>query len=135
MARAFASALTGPDRPGRGLLAAHSRMPPGTPAGVRQRLAAAFGALPATAAGRTVTVQAQDTQAWAVAQWAVANAKALSITEVRVDGQPGRGVSHDGWQAADVPAGQVSITVADRAGGSPSRRGRDQTSRSTTGWT
>ena len=111
MARAFASALTG--QTAQGVDCSLRKPEAAGDAGlVRQRLTAAFGALPATAAGRTVTVQAQDTRAWAVAQWAVANAKALSITEVRVDGQHWSRLSRDGWQAADVPAGQVSITVA-----------------------
>ena len=111
MARAFASALTGHTPQG---LDCSLRTPDtaGDPAQLQQRLAAAFGAIPATAAGRTVTVDAQDTQAWAVAQWAVANAKALSITEVRVAGQAWTRSSHNGWQAGDAPAGQVSITVA-----------------------
>ena len=111
MARAFASALTGHTPQG---LDCSLRTPDaaGDPAQLQQRLAAAFGAIPATAAGRTVMVEAQDTQAWAVAQWAVANAKALSITEVRVAGQAWTRSSHNGWQAGDAPAGQVSITVA-----------------------
>ena len=111
MARAFASALTGHTPQG---LDCSLRTPDtaGDPAQLQQRLAAAFGAIPATAAGRTVMVEAQDTRAWAVAQWAVANAKALSITEVRVAGQTWTRSSHNGWQAGDAPAGQVSITVA-----------------------
>ena len=111
MARAFASALTGHTPQG---LDCSLRTPDtaGDPAQLQQRLAAAFGAIPATAAGRTVMVEAQDTRAWAVAQWAVANAKALSITEVRVAGQTWTRSSHNGWQAGDAPEGQVAITVA-----------------------
>jgi hypothetical protein len=112
MARAFASALTGHTAPG---LDCSLRKPDaaGDPGQVQQRLAAAFGAVPATTTGRTVAVSAQDTQAWAVAQWAVANAKALAITEVRVDGQSWTRLAHNGWQASDAPAGQVTITVAE----------------------
>ncbi|QDY91782.1 hypothetical protein E7Y32_10130 [Arthrobacter sp. UKPF54-2] len=111
MARAFASALTGHTSQG---LDCSLRSPDeaGDAGLLQQHLAASFGAIPATAAGRTVTVQAQDTRGWAVAQWAVANAKALSITEVRVDGRSWDRASHNGWQAADAPAGQVAITVA-----------------------
>lgn len=111
MARAFASALTGHTAQG---LDCSLRTPDtaGDPAQLQQRLAAAFGAIPATAAGRTVMVEAQDSQAWAVAQWAVANAKALSISEVRVAGQTWTRSSHNGWQAGDAPSGQVAITVA-----------------------
>ncbi|MGO4493151.1 hypothetical protein AB4Y86_13830 [Arthrobacter sp. 2YAF22_2] len=111
MARAFASALTGHTAQG---LDCSLRKPDaaGDANLVQQRVVADFGAIPASAAGRTVTVSAEDTQAWAVAQWAVANAKALSITEVRVDGQGWTRLSNNGWQAADAPAGQVTITVA-----------------------
>lgn len=111
MARAFASALTGHTAQG---LDCSLRTPDaaGDPGQVQQRLAAALGTVPATVVGRTVTVEARDTQAWAVAQWAVANAKALSITEVRVDGRTWTRPSHNGWQAGDAPAGQVTITVA-----------------------
>jgi hypothetical protein len=42
----------------------------------------------------------------------VANAKALSISEVRVAGQTWTRSSHNGWQAGDAPSGQVAITVA-----------------------
>lgn len=110
-ARAFASALTGQSAQG---MDCTLRAPDaaGDAPGVQQRLVAAFGALPAATAGRTVTVQAQDTHAWAVAQWAVANAKALSITEVTVDGHAWTRASHNGWQPTDAPADQVSITVA-----------------------
>ncbi|MDQ0755644.1 hypothetical protein [Arthrobacter sp. B3I4] len=112
MARAFASALTGQTAEG---LDCTLRKPEtaGDAAEVRQRLLAAFGALPATAAGRTVVAEADGTQAWAVAQWAVANAKALSITEVRVDGRSWTRLARNGWQSADAPAGQVTITVAE----------------------
>lgn len=111
MARAFASALAGHTAQG---LDCSLRTPDaaGDPGQVRQRLAAAFGTIPAAVAGRTVTVQAQGTGAWAVAQWAVANAKALSITDVSVDGRSWNRLARNGWQPGDAPAGQVTITVA-----------------------
>ena len=110
-ARAFASALTGQSPQS---LDCTLRAPDaaGDPAAVQQRLTSAFGALDAGTEGRTLTVQAQGTRAWAVAQWAVANAKSLSITAVAVDGQTWTRSGHDGWQPGDAPAGQVSITVA-----------------------
>ena len=58
-------------------------------------------------------LEAEGTQAWAVAQWAVANAKALSITEVHADGRSWTRQDRNGWQPSEVPAGQVRITVAD----------------------
>jgi len=111
MARAFASALTGYTPQG---LDCSLRKPDaaGDAGLVRLRLTAAFGAIPATAAGQTVAVDAQDTQAWAVAQWAVANAKALGITDVRVGGQTWSRLSRNGWQPGQTPAGQVVVTVA-----------------------
>lgn len=113
MARAFASALTGYTPQG---IDCSLRKPDsaGNAGQVRQRLLSAFGAVPASASGRILTVQAGDNQAWAVAQWAVANAKSLAITDVRVDGKSWTRQSHDGWQTADVPAGQVIITVAEK---------------------
>ena len=39
--------------------------------------------------------------------WAVANAKELEITSVEVDGRAWNRQSRDGWQPAQVPAGQV----------------------------
>lgn len=113
MARAFASALTGYTPQG---VDCSLRKPDaaGNAGQVRQRLLAAFGTVPATASGKTVTVQAQDNQAWAVAQWAVANAKALSVTEVRTDGKGWTRADHNGWQSSEAPAGQVSITVAEK---------------------
>ncbi|WP_441417170.1 hypothetical protein [Arthrobacter sp. YAF16] len=113
MARAFASALTGYTPQG---VDCSLRKPDtaGAAGQVRQRLLAAFGSIPATAAGRTLTIQVQGSEAWAVAQWAVANAKALSVTEVRLDGQGWTRVSHKGWETAEGPEGQVTITVADK---------------------
>lgn len=110
-ARAFASALTGQSPQS---LDCTLRAPDaaGDPAAVQQRLTSAFGALDAGTEGRTLTVQARDTRAWAVAQWAVANAKSLSITAVAVDGQTWTRSDYKGWQPGDAPAGQVSITVA-----------------------
>ena len=61
-------------------------------------------------------MEADGTQAWAVAQWAVANAKALSITDVQVDGREWSRQSRNGWQSSQVPAGQVRITVASQPG-------------------
>lgn len=113
MARAFASSLTGYTPQG---LDCTLRTPDaaGNAGLVRQRLVSAFGAVPAAASGRTVTVQARDNTAWAVAQWAVANAKALSISEVHVDGKSWNRMSHNGWQSADGPAGTVTITMAEK---------------------
>jgi hypothetical protein len=112
MARAFASALTGQTPAG---LDCSLRAPDtaGDPAVVQEALTAALGDVPASASGATLLVEAEGAQAWAVAHWAVANAKPLSITEVQVDGRSWSRQSRDGWQAAQVPAGQLRITVAE----------------------
>ncbi|WP_425547214.1 hypothetical protein [Arthrobacter humicola] len=112
MARAFASALSGQTPAG---LDCSLRSPDtaGDPAAVTAKLTAALGDVPTSTDGRTLIVEADGTQAWAIAQWAVANAKALSITSVEVDGRAWNRQSRDGWQPAQVPAGQVRVTVAD----------------------
>ena len=112
MARAFASSLSGQTAAG---LDCSLRAPEeaGDPAAVQDRLSAAFGGVPASLAGSTLVLDAEGTQAWAVAHWAVANAKALSITEVSADGRSWTRQDRNGWQPSEVPAGQVRITVAD----------------------
>ena len=111
MARAFASALSGQSAAG---LDCTLRSPDaaGDPAVVQAELAAAFGTVPASSDGRTVLVEAGGSQAWAVAQWAVANAKALAITEVQTDGRSWSREARNGWQASGAQAGQISVTVA-----------------------
>ena len=111
VARAFASSLTGQTAAG---LDCTLRAPEnaGDPAAVQQRLAASFG-VPASAAGRSLLIEAEGPLAWAVAHWAVANAKSLSITEVGTDGRSWTRATREGWQPSDAPAGQVRITVAE----------------------
>ena len=115
MARAFASALSGQTAAG---LDCSLRSPDaaGDPAVVTEELTAALGDVRTSTDGRTLLVDAEGTQAWAVGQWAVANAKALSITSVEVDGRAWNRKSRDGWQPAQVPAGQVRVTVSDAPG-------------------
>jgi hypothetical protein len=112
MARAFASSLTGQTAAG---LDCTLRAPDeaGDPAAVQKRLSASFGDVPASAEGRELQLDADGPLAWAVAHWAVSNAKALSITEVRTDGKSWSRADHNGWQSSDAPAGQVRITVAE----------------------
>jgi hypothetical protein len=111
MGRAFASALTGqaaaaldctlksPERPGDALA-------------VLAGLTAAFGDVPASADGSTIVLEASGSQAWAVGQWAVANAKSLSVTDVAVDGRSWHRMDRNGWQDSDGQPGQVTVTVA-----------------------
>ena len=86
MARAFASALSGQTPAG---LDCSLRSPDtaGDPAAVTAELTAALGDVQTSTDGRTLLVDAEGTQAWAVGQWAVANAKELAITSVEVDGR------------------------------------------------
>ena len=111
MGRAFASSLTGQTAAG---LDCSLREPDaaGDTAAVQERLSAAFGGVPASTEGSTLVLQAEGTQAWAVAHWAVANAKALAITEVQADGRSWTRQARNGWQSAETPAGQVRVTVA-----------------------
>ncbi len=111
MARAFASALTGQTAAG---LDCTLRSPDaaGDLSTLTEELTAALGDVQTSTDGRTLLVDADGTRAWAVGHWAVANAKALAITSVEVDGRGWYRQSRDGWRPADVPAGQVRITVA-----------------------
>lgn len=112
MARAFASSLTGQTAAG---LDCTLRAPDeaGDPAAAQERLSESFGALPVTVEGNTLLVEAEGAQAWAVAQWAVANAKGLSIAAVQADGRGWTREARNGWRPADVPAGRVRVTLAE----------------------
>ena len=111
MGRAFASALTGHSETA---LTCELRMPEaaGDPAAVVEELTTAFGPQPATVQGRSVQLDITGTQAWAVAHWAVANAKSLSITQVDVGGQTWNREKRDGWIASAAPSESVTITVS-----------------------
>ncbi len=112
MARAFASSLTGQTAAG---LDCTLRAPDeaGDPAAAQERLSEAFGTLPVSVEGNTLVVEAEGTQTWAVAQWAVANAKGLSISAVQADGRGWTRETRNGWQPDDAPAGQVRVTLAE----------------------
>ena len=112
LGRAFASALTGNSRAS---LDCTLRAPDaaGDPSIVRDALVRAYGTtLASVVAGRTVTVRAEGTLAWSAAQWAVANAKGLSISRVDVDGQAWIRDGNKGWTDAQTQPGAVVITVA-----------------------
>ncbi|MET4620288.1 hypothetical protein ABIE18_001737 [Arthrobacter sp. 2762] len=111
MGRAFASALTGHSE---SALTCELRMPEaaGDPSAVVEELTTAFGPQPATVQGRSVQLDITGTQAWAVAHWAVANAKSLSITQVDVGGQTWNREKRSGWIASAAPSESVTITVS-----------------------
>ena len=111
MGRVFASALTGQSA---AALDCTLKSPEeaGDVQAVVNELTAAFGNIPATADGSTVVLEASGSQAWAVAQWAVANAKSLSVTEVGVEGRSWDRAARNGWQLSEARSGQVTVTVA-----------------------
>jgi hypothetical protein len=111
MARAFASALTGQST---AALDCTLRAPAeaGDPQVLLDELTSTFGDVPASVEGSVLVVQSTDSRAWAIAQWAVANAKLHSVTEVDVGGQSWLRESRNGWQPGGASNGQVSITVA-----------------------
>jgi hypothetical protein len=111
MGRAYASALTGNSE--RALdCTLHPTDTAGDPNAVVDAMTTAFGPLPAVAEGRTVQLNATGQQAWAVAQWAVANAKALSVTQVDVAGATWNRQDRKGWQGSTAPSGTVTVTVS-----------------------
>ena len=111
MGRAFASALTGHSE---AALNCELRMPEaaGDPAAVVDELTTAFGTQAPTVQGRSVQLEISGTLAWAVAHWAVANAKTLSITQVDVAGQTWNREKRDGWHPSAAPTEAVTITVS-----------------------
>jgi len=111
MGRAFASALTGHSE---AALHCELRMPEaaGDPAAVVDELTTAFGTQAATVQGRSVQLDIDGTLAWAVAHWAVANAKTLSITQVDLAGMTWNREKRDGWQPSAAPPEMVTITVS-----------------------
>jgi hypothetical protein len=68
--------------------------------------------------GDTLVVEAAGSQAWSVAQWAVANAKGFEIMQVEVAGRSWTRLERNGWQDSAAPEGQVRITVAGAETGS-----------------
>jgi hypothetical protein len=117
MGRSFASGLSGQ---AEGAVQCTLRSPevPGDPAAIAAELAQAYGTVGTATEGQTLVVEASGTQAWSVAQWAVANAKGFEVIQVDVAGRSWNRLARDGWQASDVADGQVRITVAPAETGS-----------------
>jgi hypothetical protein len=111
MGRFFASGLTG-ETPEAIQCTLRSAGAAGDPAAVSDQLAQAYGLPVSAVEGQTLVVEAEGSQAWSVAQWAVANAKILDVTRVEVAGRTWNRDDRDGWQQAAGPDGQVRITVA-----------------------
>jgi hypothetical protein len=117
MGRSFASGLSGQ---AEGAVQCTLRSPevPGDPAAIAAELAQAYGTVGTATEGQTLVVEASGTQAWSVAEWAVANAKGFEVIQVDVAGRSWNRLARDGWQASDVADGQVRITVAPAETGS-----------------
>lgn len=111
MGRAYASALTGhsPEALDCTLRTADTA---GDPETVAAGMTEVFGEIPSAAVGRTLELDVSGAQAWSVAQWAVANAKAMSVTQVDVEGRSWNRQDRNGWQASAAPAGELRITVS-----------------------
>jgi hypothetical protein len=111
MGRTFASGLTGqtPEAVQCTLRAAGAG---GDTAALSAELGQAYGPLGRAVEGDTLVVEADGSQAWSVAQWAVANAKGFEVTQVEVAGRSWTRGAGDGWQESAAPEGQVRITVA-----------------------
>lgn len=111
MGRSFASALTGQTPE-----AVNCTLRPPDAAGetgaVIDELTAAYGSMSAVEDGQQVVVVASGSRAWSVAEWAVANAKELSVTQVDVDGRSWNRLERDGWQESGEAAGRVTITIS-----------------------
>ncbi|NUP60450.1 MAG: hypothetical protein HOQ06_13395, partial [Pseudarthrobacter sp.] len=110
LGRAFASGLTG-QTPGAVQCTLRSATAAGDPAAVASELDLAYGGVNAETAGDSLVVDAGGAQAWSIAQWAVANAKDLSVTQVEVAGRAWHRSGADGWEGSGGADGQVRITV------------------------
>lgn len=108
--RAFASALTG-QSPAALTCTLNPAQAPGDPNTVLAAMTALYGGQQAMVLGEVLVVGASGEYGWSLAQWAVANAKALNINEVSFDSRTwtrGSGT----WSASDAPAAQVAIHIA-----------------------
>ena len=107
--RAFASALTG-QSPAALTCVLRQADAPGDPAAVAAAAEQVFGPLGGTVAGDEFAVPSGEPAGWATAQWAVANADALSITRVSFAGQ-GWSRADGSWSESPTPDGTLTITV------------------------
>ncbi|MCZ2403995.1 hypothetical protein IV498_12590 [Paenarthrobacter sp. Z7-10] len=115
LGKAFASALTGLS-PAALSCTLDGPTAAGSPAAVVAKLQRAYGALETSTAAGIVAIPAGDVAGWSYAQWAVANASSLNITEVAFAGRQwvradNVSTANKGWQPSAVPAGNVVITV------------------------
>ena len=108
--RAFASALTGQSPAALSCVLRPADVV-GNPDAVLEAATATYGPLTAEVFGSVLLVEAEGAYGWSVAQWAVANAAALSIESVAFDGRKwSRGSGT--WDTADTSGTEVAIAVA-----------------------
>ncbi len=111
MGRFFASGLSG-QTPEAVQCTLRSAAAAGDPGAVSAGLAQAYGPLATAEEGQTLVVEATGSQAWSIAQWAVANAKGYEVTQVQVAGRTWERGERNGWQDSSGSDGQVRITVS-----------------------
>ena len=114
--RAFASALTGQTPAALGCTLGPAETA-GDPDTVLAAMSALYGEQQAMILGEVLVVGASGEYGWSLAQWAVANAKALNINDVSYDSRTwtrGSGA----WSESDAPAAQVAIKTAPAPAGS-----------------
>ena len=114
--RAFASALTGQTPAALGCTLGPAEAA-GYPDTVLAAMSALYGEQQAMILGEVLVVGASGEYGWSLAQWAVANAKALNINDVSYDSRTwtrGSGA----WSESDAPAAQVAIKTAPAPAGS-----------------
>ncbi|WP_427018794.1 hypothetical protein ACQCSX_09800 [Pseudarthrobacter sp. P1] len=120
--KAFASALAGLS-PASLACTLKDPAAPGDPAAVAAALERAYGPVQTqTGPDGTVEITAPATAGWSYAQWAVANANALELTQVSFEGQQwvrsaNDGGKNAGWQPSTAAPGQVVLTVNPSAKG------------------
>ncbi|MFJ7750479.1 hypothetical protein ACIQXM_11045 [Arthrobacter sp. NPDC097144] len=108
-AKAFASALTG-QSPAALTCTLDPPTASGSPDAVLAAMTAVYGSVDATVEGDRITVAGTDAYGWSLAQWAVANAAALSLDSVAFDEQ--RWTRAGGtWAAAPSSGNAVVVTV------------------------
>ena len=111
MGRSFASGLSG-QTPAAVQCTLRTPGGRGDPTAVAAELVHAYGTLATSTEGQTLVVDASGSEAWSVAQWAVANAKDFEVTQVDVGGRSWNRLARDGWQDSDAGSGQVRITLS-----------------------
>ncbi|WP_104101482.1 hypothetical protein [Arthrobacter sp. 08Y14] len=108
-AKAFASALTG-HSPAALTCTLAPPSSSGNPEAVLTAMTIVYGPVEATVEGDRITVAGSGTYGWSLAQWAVANAEALSLDSVAFDELRWTRATGS-WDPAPAPDNAVVLTV------------------------